>query len=481
MLWSMHGGWWRVVVAGGIAAGLACQPVAEAPPPAETPAPVVAPRQEAPSAPEAPPVLAPALPPRVGVVARWAEIRAEPRSTSAPIGRMRGGQTVALRSTGEGDPTRPVGADDGCRSGFVAVVPRGFLCRDGGTTLDLESPALLALAALLPRTDGPLPYTYAHTRGVHHYHYLPTEAQLRSEEGRHLATSDAVDSDDALARYMRRPREGVPVRADVYEGRSVAWARTITLGGRRWHVTPWPSLVPAARVEAAEPAPSAGRALPEASGLPFVFANGRPFGPVWRYRAATFGFTRVGPLPPWSFLDVSGPVQRGMVPLTDGHFVRADAVNLFRPEPPPSHLAEDEKWVSVHLASETLIAYEGSRPVYAAAVSTGAHGASGPLRTALGTFRVATKWRTHTMGGLNVDGSSYRAPEVPFAAYYDRGRALHGAWWHDWFGHPRSHGCINLAPADARWLFAWLEPRIPEGWYVVKAAAGEGTTVVVRL
>ncbi|HEY4119457.1 MAG TPA: L,D-transpeptidase, partial [Byssovorax sp.] len=48
--------------------------------------------------------------------------------------------------------------------------------------------------------------------------------------------------------------------------------------------------------------------------------------------------------------------------------------------------------------------------------------------------------------------------------------ALHAAYWHDGWGEPKSGGCVNLAPIDARWLFAWTEPGMPEGWYGLRAA-----------
>jgi hypothetical protein len=47
--------------------------------------------------------------------------------------------------------------------------------------------------------------------------------------------------------------------------------------------------------------------------------------------------------------------------------------------------------------------------------------------------------------------------------YFYRGYGLHGAYWHDGFGSGRSHGCVNLSPRDARWLFDWASPSLPEG------------------
>jgi lipoprotein-anchoring transpeptidase ErfK/SrfK len=55
--------------------------------------------------------------------------------------------------------------------------------------------------------------------------------------------------------------------------------------------------------------------------------------------------------------------------------------------------------------------------------------------------------------------------DVPYIQYFHNGYALHGAYWHDSFGKVRSHGCVNLAPTDAAWLFEWTDPQVPQGWH----------------
>jgi len=72
--------------------------------------------------------------------------------------------------------------------------------------------------------------------------------------------------------------------------------------------------------------------------------------------------------------------------------------------------------------------------------------------------------------------------DVPWIQYFASGYALHGAYWHDVFGIPRSHGCVNLAPIDARYVFMWTDPPVPDGWHGINVGAemGEGTPVVIR-
>ncbi|HEY5954912.1 MAG TPA: L,D-transpeptidase, partial [Polyangiaceae bacterium] len=72
--------------------------------------------------------------------------------------------------------------------------------------------------------------------------------------------------------------------------------------------------------------------------------------------------------------------------------------------------------------------------------------------------------------------------DVPWIQYFASGYALHGAYWHDVFGVPRSHGCVNLAPIDARYVFMWTDPPVPEGWHGINVGSemGEGTQVIIR-
>ena len=114
----------------------------------------------------------------------------------------------------------------------------------------------------------------------------------------------------------------------------------------------------------------------------------------------------------------------------------------------PAHWyqASGERWIDVNLTTQTLAAYEGRRPVYRAAVSTGLPYTPTPA----GEFRIWVKFVYDDM-----QGPGYYLPDVPYVMYFYRGYGLHGTYWHDNFGTPMSHGCVNLSNADARWLFSW--------------------------
>jgi lipoprotein-anchoring transpeptidase ErfK/SrfK len=70
-----------------------------------------------------------------------------------------------------------------------------------------------------------------------------------------------------------------------------------------------------------------------------------------------------------------------------------------------------------------------------------------------------------TMDGDEEATEPFDLRDVPYIQYFHKGYALHGAYWHDDFGKVRSHGCVNLAPRDAAWLFEWTDPEVPEGWH----------------
>jgi hypothetical protein len=204
------------------------------------------------------------------------------------------------------------------------------------------------------------------------------------------------------------------------------------------------------------------------------------------------------------------------------------------------------KWIDISLRQQTLTLYEGKRPWYSTLVSTGRDRLGDPktsLSTPQGTFNLKSKHIAAAMdseenssvsGGTRANTGATRSrdadetaerleraaakgeeldeddqrrlanikkgrdPEygvtvrrgaagfelrdVPWIQYFAAGYALHGAYWHDVFGIPRSHGCVNLAPIDARIVFMWTDPPVPEGWHGINVGSdmGEGTTVVIR-
>jgi lipoprotein-anchoring transpeptidase ErfK/SrfK len=227
-------------------------------------------------------------------------------------------------------------------------------------------------------------------------------------------------------------------------------------------------------------------------------------------------------------------------------YLAAADLGIVAPPPTWPEVAEKgQKWIDISLVQQTLVLYEGKRPFYATLISSGRDRLGDPensLATPRGTFRIQSKHIAAAMDSQensNVSGGtrSHAAPasaetratierlkaakkkgekldeddqrrliniekgrdpeygitmrrgsanfelrDVPWIQYFASGYALHGAYWHDVFGIPRSHGCVNLSPIDARVVFNWTDPPVPEGWHGINVGSdmGEGTTVVVR-
>ena len=163
--------------------------------------------------------------------------------------------------------------------------------------------------------------------------------------------------------------------------------------------------------------------------------------------------------------------------LTDGTYVKEDEVARLDPiKKMPKWGKDGERWVEINIAKQTLLAVDGDKPVYATLVSTGAGGLASPKDnpyvTPRGIFRIHTKHVAATMDS-NQPEAEFELRDVPYIQYFKDGYALHAAYWHDQFGMPRSHGCINLAPFDAKWVFHFTKPELPKEWHgVMKALVG---------
>ena len=106
--------------------------------------------------------------------------------------------------------------------------------------------------------------------------------------------------------------------------------------------------------------------------------------------------------------------------------------------------ASGERWIDVDLSDQLTYAYEGNQMVRSFLVSTG----TWQYPTVTGQYRVYVKYRA-----ADMSGPGYYLPDVPYVMYFYKGYGLHGTYWHNNFGTPMSHGCVNLSPDDAGWLF----------------------------
>lgn len=110
---------------------------------------------------------------------------------------------------------------------------------------------------------------------------------------------------------------------------------------------------------------------------------------------------------------------------------------------------DTELWISVDLYEQNLVVYEDMKPIFTTLVATGLP--RWPTRE--GTFKIFFRNPREHMTWGTVGDDYYVLEEVPWTMFFDYGRALHGAYWHDGFGYRRSHGCVNMTITDAHWLY----------------------------
>lgn len=116
----------------------------------------------------------------------------------------------------------------------------------------------------------------------------------------------------------------------------------------------------------------------------------------------------------------------------------------------PFGISNNERWIDVNLTTQSLTAYEGDTVVFSALVSSG----TWDHPTVTGQFRIWLRYESQTMNGRLL-GYDYYLENVPYVMYFFEDYALHGAYWHNNFGTPMSHGCVNIHPTDAGWLYSW--------------------------
>lgn len=165
----------------------------------------------------------------------------------------------------------------------------------------------------------------------------------------------------------------------------------------------------------------------------------------------------------------------GFVRIADGEWIERKYLRVARLTEPPPGVADSEQWVDVDRDEQVLVAYRGKVPVFSTLVSTG-----GKKPTPLGTYQVRAKAATTSMDGDPTVPNRYEVSAVPWAVRFGDGLFIHGVYWHDGFGGPRSHGCVNVSPKDAAFFYDWIGPDVPDGWSEVEVPIGSGAVVRIR-
>ncbi|HZF50146.1 MAG TPA: L,D-transpeptidase [Polyangiaceae bacterium] len=284
----------------------------------------------------------------------------------------------------------------------------------------------------------------------------------------------AQDADDTVAKRM-------------VKGFFVAIDKSFGWNSRLWYKTTAGLVAPSDRMYITKPPSSKGIDVPEGV---------KQIGFITALKASKYEFdeerTKVsvkGSIARFSAVGLTGVTVSHKTVIyrqtTEGWWMKGIDGTFTDPGSPPEGLAPGEKWIDVNLTRKTLVAFEGDKPVYAALVSPGKKSKKKAKdhSTIKGTFRIREKHIAVTMDGDGTVAGDlpYSIEDVPYVAYYDGSYALHGAFWHNNFGHEMSHGCVNLSPLDAKKIFFWSEPRLPRGWHAVWATSeNKGTQVVIH-
>jgi hypothetical protein len=411
-----------------------------------------------------------------------------PKRTSPIIGYLRAGAVV--RRSAESRRSHD------CAGGFFEIVPEGYVC--AGKTASTDPNHAMARAVVRrANRDAGLPYVYgiAPHGGTPLYARVPgPEQQARVERDlahfpRRTASSFDSLSLDPVPSFLEggqstfSPHGYRVARDELTVGTAIPRTGFSLISwfeehGRRWGLTVDMGVVPLDRLRRVEPSTFHGLPLSDAVGLPVVFVQtknamlyegdpvrgglrpGRRLG--YREAVAITGESaKVGKL---RYLKTrSGDWLR------DERLVKVDRIV----EPRRGSVAA-RRWIDVSILKQTLVAYEGENPVFVTLVSTGVDGirdAKTSRATIQGHFLIHTKHVSVTMSSDEV-GDEFDLRDVPYVQYFTEGYALHAAYWHDGFGLPRSHGCINVSPLDARWLFGWTDPPVPAAWHGAMSLRG---------
>jgi L,D-transpeptidase catalytic domain len=235
----------------------------------------------------------------------------------------------------------------------------------------------------------------------------------------------------------------------------------ILLRRRTYLVTGSGGLVDASGVRKLRRTSLVGIALRRARELPLVIALGStPLYKIARGKLRPTG----AKLSQYAVRSVKRTRQvdsQAVVVLAGGVVVRRRDVALASPPPaPPKGVGVGERWVDVDLGERIVFAMRGKKPVRVMLTSLGTN-------TPAGIFRVERKLVYKDMQQrYGVDPFYLEA--IPYVVFFKGDFAFHGAYWHDGFGRRLSHGCPNLSLADARFVFDWLGPRLPAGFFSVR-------------
>ncbi len=336
-----------------------------------------------------------------------------------------------------------VDGDKRCKV-WLAAVPRGWLCARYAKPSTLPPGAVaqpeLPTGALLP----------------HDYYGLKKDAKRYATED-DVRAGIARPEPKALSTYMVTKDKTIDIDGETYVHTSVGIVAAADLY-KHWPSTfagvdlvkTQPPAWPFAWVIAANQRTVIARAAPDRKAADAGTLAHREIVPVFE---ETAGFVRVA----------------------DDRWIERGSVRIARKRPRPDVSGANAKWIDLDRDEQVMIAYDGDTPVFATLVSSGRNKRDTPPAL----YRIRSKTALTKMAAEEREASHYEVSEVPWATRFRSGLYFHAAYWHDGFGTAKSHGCVNLSPTDARWVYDWTEPTMPAGWNELEVPVPD--SMVVRI
>ena len=427
-------------------------------------------------------------------IARETLIYDRPSFKSQKIGYLRAGAQVRRDA-------EPAGYS-GCKLGFYHIMPEGFVCVGPTATLDPNHP-VAQFSRVRPDRSAPMPYTYA--RSLYptppFYTRLPSKNEQQQQEvelARHLEANTSFAWKDLLSdptpQFLAGGGQAPTPFGYAHEANRLTNGRAVPdssfallaifdQGGRRFGLSTDMSLLPLDRMKPVVASTFHGLSLTGGVTLPVVFVRAKN---AFLYSGSpSSGLSIARPLGFREALPITGRSRTtgglSYLETAAGDWLRDEnLVRVDRFTQRPGWVKPGRTWIHVSILKQSMVAYEGDTPVYVTLVSTGADGLGDPKTThstVRGQFLIHTKHVTATMDS-DETGDEFDLRDVPYVQYFSEGFAFHAAYWHDTFGTPHSHGCVNLSPSDSRWLFHWTDPPVPQTWHGAMTLRG-GTLVYI--
>jgi lipoprotein-anchoring transpeptidase ErfK/SrfK len=354
------------------------------------------------------------------VVKISAHVFEQPDMTLEPLGKILAGTRLPVGAS--------VAGDKRCKM-FLAV-PHGFICARYAKASKSQPEAVpqpvVADGELLPQTY------FGIKKGAHRYATVEDVRAGIARPERSDVTSYMVTREDKLVdvdgvKYAQTT-VGLVATTDLYR------LTPSTFAGVDLVQSPPPAW-PFAWVIAADKKTVTVRATPDKKGVAISTLEHRAIVPILEETGA---YVRVG----------------------DGQWIDAKSVRIARKRTRPDVPDAHAKWIDVDRDQQVMIAYDGEVPVYATLISSGRRKTDTPPAL----YRIRSKSSLTKMAAEEREAAHYEVSEVPWATRFRSGLYFHAAYWHDRFGTPQSHGCVNLSPIDAKWVYDWTEPTMPPGW-----------------